>query len=550
MKKMLVLIGMLACVSIFASGYGPSGTIFTEAVTISSSEGMDPEEGLLPETNPIPVQTQSDEITSGSEPSRYAPLWGPDILVTDQCVISPRYGIALDYDANGYIYAGVQSCHTGGTDSLFIFRSMDNGYTWVSIFSSWVGSGGKLLDFDMKLEPYTTSDPEIYIIWADSQDAEGFRLYFGAVRASGTERWFGFTDPEYDSTFQVALDVEPDSNPFIVFSYIRYASTAGETEWYTCFSADTGLTWASFSHVTTTGPNEVTVSCNDSAVYYAGTIYTQSSNRFRMVRHTLGTWDFDNVSSANDTVRFTPQLATQKYHSSPSNYVYGLFTQGTDPRVYYNLSSDGGATWQTPEIWSISGDVYSRYPNMRIGWDMTSDRPVACCNVDGGSFDTLVCAMMESNFQTWYLRAAVNDYNLTGNMTSLITYGTTPPIQGRIIIYREYGENDIWFDRWDYTSHVEETPNNAPQSYGLNLFRSGDCFRINFSTPMDQKFRIEVFDILGRTVSTVADQIFAAGEHNLEWNMKNLEGETVVAGTYFVNLVTDTQKETKTVQIF
>lgn len=55
MKKMLVLIGMLACVSIFASGYGPSGTIFTEAVTINTGEGIDPEEGLLPETTPHPV---------------------------------------------------------------------------------------------------------------------------------------------------------------------------------------------------------------------------------------------------------------------------------------------------------------------------------------------------------------------------------------------------------------------------------------------------------------------------------------------------------------
>ncbi|MBN1151349.1 hypothetical protein JXA84_09040, partial [candidate division WOR-3 bacterium] len=361
MKKMFVLIGIFACVSIFASGHGPSGTIFSEAVTIHTGEGIDPEEGMLPETTPYPVQNQED-LTMRTEPSRYAPLWGPDLLVTDQCVIPYRYNIALDYDANGYIYAGIQSCHSSGTDTLFVYRTTDNGYTWNMIYSMNPGTGGQLLDFDMKLEPFVSDNPNIYLIWADSVPASGYRLFFGAVQPGYGERWLQFSDPDYDSVFQVAMDVEPDSNPFIVISLIRLYHTPGETSWLTASSADTGVTWDMYGpHTSSLGPKEVTAACNDSDVFYVGTIYNQSSNRFRMWGNQSG---FVNVSSANDTVRSTPQLASQKYHTYPSNYVYGLYTQGTNPRVYYNYSSDGGNTWQTPGIWSMSGDVYSNNPNM------------------------------------------------------------------------------------------------------------------------------------------------------------------------------------------
>ncbi|MBN1620726.1 T9SS type A sorting domain-containing protein, partial [candidate division WOR-3 bacterium] len=256
------------------------------------------------------------------------------------------------------------------------------------------------------------------------------------------------------------------------------------------------------------------------------------------------------ASSANDTVRQTPNIVTQKYQTYPSNYVYALYTQGSSQRVYYNYSTDGGENWQTPGIWSISGDNVSYLPNMTLGWDQTIDRPVACCNVPGTGYDTLVVAMMESNFTTWYLRAAVNDHDKTTSMPAKITYGTVSPINGRIVIYREFASNNIWFDRWNHMNQVEETPDDLPFSNGFNVFRSSAGFNICFSTALDQNIRIEIFDVLGRNVVTIADQIFSAGEHTAEWNMTGKSGEKVVSGTYFISITTQTEKATKAIQLF
>ncbi|MBN2364343.1 T9SS type A sorting domain-containing protein [candidate division WOR-3 bacterium] len=547
--KYVMLIAVSFVFTSLSAGTGPSGFHTSPAYVTNLPEMTDSDEAGLLETTPYQALTPQEEINTGSEPSAFAPLWGPDLLVTDQCQINSRYNIAMDFDANAYIYAAIQSSHDGGTDTLFIFRSTDNGYSWNMIHWDCVGSGGKLLDFDMRLEPYTTDDPEIYIIWADSEVNVGYRLFFGAIRPSGIARWFDFSNSEFDSTFQVAMDVSPDSNPFIVFSYISYTSTAGETSWQTAVSADTGLSWTNTVHNSTSGPMEITASCLDANHYYVGTIYTQSSNRFRSGCYN-GSWTHDNISTSVDIVRFTPSICTQKYSSYPSNYVYALYTEGADPRINYNYSSDGGSSWTGPSQWSISGDVTSSLPNIRIGWNQTSDRPVACCNVAGGTFDTLVCAMVESNLQTWYLRAAVNDYPLTGSMPAQITYALVAPINGRIVIYREYGENNIWFDRWNYMNQVEETPDILPDMTSFSISQSFGKINVRFSTPTDQHVRIEVYDILGRRINTLADRIFSAGEHSLEWNTTGINGEKVVAGTYFINLISEDFKQTSSIQLF
>ncbi|MBN2364345.1 T9SS type A sorting domain-containing protein, partial [candidate division WOR-3 bacterium] len=437
-------------------------------------------------------------------------------------------------------------CHSSGTDTLFIYKTTDHGYTWDVVYSMNPGSGGQLLDFDMKLEPFVTDNPNIYLIWADSVPASGYRLFFGAIQPGVTSIWYEFTDSDYDSTFQVAMDVEPDSNPFIVISCISLYYTAGETQWYTASSADGGAVWDVYGpHTSSMGPMEVTAACNDSDVFYVGSIYTQSSNRFRTWGNQSG---FVNVSSANDTVRYTPNIVTQKYHAYPSNYVYGLYTQGTDPRVYYNYSTDGGANWQTPAIWSMSGDVYSNNPNMRLGWDMTVDRPAACCYIEGGSFDSLVAALMTSDYYSWDGRIIPNDYNLTTTMPAQINASMVH--NGRFLIYREYNVNNIWFDRWDHYNQVEETPNILPDANFFSVFQSSGIIQIRFSTPTNQQIKIEVYDILGRNINTLAERNFSAGEHNLEWNMTGNNGEKVVAGTYFINFTTETRKETKSVQVF
>ena len=547
MKKSFVLWGLLFFVTLYGANNGPAGNSCQPAVINSFQSALDPEDGVYPETEPRVVPSQGD-VELGTTPSHYAPLWADDKLVTDQCNILFRYKIALDYDVDGNIYAAVQSSFSTDADSLYIFKSTDRGYTWSQIFLTWAGTGGDLRDFEFRIEPYK-SDPLMYLVWVDTVTA-GCRFYFGAIEQNGTEHWYEFSDSIFTDVVEAAMDVSPEADPTIAISYIRNESP-GETGWYTLLSSDSGITWASWGpHTASSGPRDVTTTAQDSTHFYSGVIYTQSSNRFRMYRHYDGGWGFQNVSTTIDTTRQSPILATQKHHTYPNNYVYGMYTIGTgvDERVFFSYSSDGGQNFN-PEYWSLTGEVESEEPHIRIGWDQTNDRPVACCNVEGGAFDTLVAGMTETDFHSWYLRATPNDYSLTGDMPAQITYATVTGLQGRILIYREFASDNIWFDRWNMYNSVEEEPVTGTVN-GFNLINQSDRVSIRFSLPADQNVKIAIYDLSGRIVNSLVNGSFSAGEHQIYWNLKDNSGEQVQGGNYFIRFDADNNTTTKTIQVF
>jgi spore coat protein A, manganese oxidase len=63
--------------------------------------------------------------------------------------------------------------------------------------------------------------------------------------------------------------------------------------------------------------------------------------------------------------------------------------------------------------------------------------------------------------------------------------------------------------------------------------------RIRFSLPAAARVDLSVFDLSGRTVTTLATGSFAAGEHAVVWDARDRSGNPVANGTYFYRLQTD-----------
>lgn len=60
--------------------------------------------------------------------------------------------------------------------------------------------------------------------------------------------------------------------------------------------------------------------------------------------------------------------------------------------------------------------------------------------------------------------------------------------------------------------------------------------QIQFDVPASSHVTMQIFDILGRNVTTLADTRFTAGQHTLRWDGTNFNGQTVASGRYFVQL--------------
>ena len=60
--------------------------------------------------------------------------------------------------------------------------------------------------------------------------------------------------------------------------------------------------------------------------------------------------------------------------------------------------------------------------------------------------------------------------------------------------------------------------------------------RIAFDLPRDAPVSLEVFDVTGRLVRTLANESMAAGAYEVSWNGADNSGQQVAAGVYLYRL--------------
>jgi len=98
------------------------------------------------------------------------------------------------------------------------------------------------------------------------------------------------------------------------------------------------------------------------------------------------------------------------------------------------------------------------------------------------------------------------------------------------------------------TDVADTTPDNSlPASFVLyqnypNPF-NGET-RIRFSNSHKQHFSLEIYNILGRKVTTLFDQEATVGDHDVIWNGQSKNGKQQATGVYFVKLKSATGSRT------
>ena len=60
--------------------------------------------------------------------------------------------------------------------------------------------------------------------------------------------------------------------------------------------------------------------------------------------------------------------------------------------------------------------------------------------------------------------------------------------------------------------------------------------RINFTVPVQVETKLIVYDILGRQVKSLVNDVLHAGEHFVQWDGTNGSGLSVASGVYFVRM--------------
>ncbi len=67
---------------------------------------------------------------------------------------------------------------------------------------------------------------------------------------------------------------------------------------------------------------------------------------------------------------------------------------------------------------------------------------------------------------------------------------------------------------------------------------------ISFSLPQSQNVSLKIFDLTGRLVTTLLDETISEGNHQLQWNARDENGNAVSEGIYFLKMQTANEAET------
>lgn len=218
----------------------------------------------------------------------------------------------------------------------------------------------------------------------------------------------------------------------------------------------------------------------------------------------------------------------------------GMYFYDAKPRVRRNT-----ITGKTVPVAFFVGGTNSMRPSLgeAVNGSCTacSDTMVGGCNrvlteddpsewyayVDCKSADSL---MAECNY--WYPAPQSSQFR---GPVAWRPYLTSDPGQGRGLSEPEGGEQQN-------LPHVLELFPNTP-----NPFNPETVFR--FALPQAGQVRLEVYDLAGRHVRTLADGPMTAGRQTATWDGRSDAGERVASGVYFCRLVVGTRELSRKVVV-
>lgn len=508
---------------------------FQHAKIVNYSDDRDPLDFEIKESNEyypyLPDVQNQPEL-----PSNYAPEWGTDRLVSDEWTMNNSV-ISFDYDYSGYLYVmGLSNTYTN--DTLKLFKSTDQGLTWQMVWQFGTAPEWQIKDFEMKVN-HTGSDPYVYFFLTDSFDNER-TLWFGKItQPAMTTAWTMF-DPDTSTSLRnplrLSMDNTDDATPRIWCTYEREAGS--DCEWYSLYSTDGGSTWANILHASGRGASDPYVTFGTDYIYVVA-VYTaiDDSNALRMYRRPFsGTANFFWVSNRQLVDRAYPCVAsTQEVY--PDNRVDILYQEGagTDRRIRESYSPNGTQTIYLSELWPMTGDYTSIRPYVGAGWESIN---FEFCGVatKPGTFDSLIVGYHVGG--TWMNRIVPNDYRATGEITPQATI----LLNGRAVVYRQYGSNNVWFESFENTA-VEEEPAQILPIWNVSTLNGG--IAVNFSLTSPQIVSLKIYDIAGRNIYTENMGIVSEGSHSME-----ISTQGISSGRYFVSLAAGDKNFSKSVILF
>ena len=325
----------------------------------------------------------------------------------------------------------------------------------------------------------------------------------------------GAYDP--DLPLITIVDKPDDQGSWITLSWAGFAEDdAGAAEPITGYQVQrasdpfdaSSVMWTTLFEVPATTSESYTTDVETDSTYVVDEIWPFYAYRIVGVTDPPGTEFISNtnIGMAEDNIA-PPVPVIVKFESLGSRMIYmQALNLAEAPDFVKACIFRGGLLWQ------------DRFPHEAVLWDEAvddmSNPKDPCTSSDSGEF------WYESHLNLFYYIAKSQDWHGNWSTASDSIFASYPT------------------DADDTPSPIFELAQNYPNPFN-------PLTQIDFNLPYKSPVKLTIYDVSGRLVKLLIDDIRPAGTYNVFWNGRDKKDEIVASGLYFYKLEAGSFRKTK-----
>ena len=482
-----------------------------------------------------------------------------------------NWSIATSTDrVNGRIWAmSTQYASPTAGDTMRIYSSTNNGLNWYQISAVYFpGSNIKFRNDELDIEAMNDGASSWLAIslgfdyggsaysWIARIKYDGTSLwsgYFNTSAASATNKFYypriasdnaTYTSNSYlmgictqdstltDGTHELRTKYAIITNPFVTTPTITYRNfSASNSYWWTGNSGDTTAMWNDIAYADSAGYGRIITVTN----FYKYTAATR--NLYMTYSYDYGATSPTNrpaITEAN--VNWKPKLAFSGGSIATPNGIIAYVRQysATDWDAYYQRTTNWGNTWSGGYI-DGSADTTWTCDVQAIKGSTTGQANITWVNFAGSTSNGVVKSVVYYGGTTWgttYTASVFGAATLYGSSRAGYRIGAADSC---LTMWSQAAGGGLYATA-GCTGAITciGNENNTPLVYSLNQNYPNPfnpVTKISYAIPVTGLVTLKVYDITGKEVASLVNEVKAAGNYIVDFNGANLS-----SGAYFYKL--------------
>jgi hypothetical protein len=464
-------------------------------------------------------------------PTESQAQWQPDVRLTNDPATSyTSYNNAWCIAASGDDVHIVWYDYRYGASEICYKRSTDGGDSW--------GEDTRLTnDPAYSWRPsVSVFNSVVHVIWEDLRDGAYSEIYYKRSTDGGVS-WEADTRLTNNSANSTNSSISVSGQ---IVQVVWQDQRDGNYEIYHKRSSDGGVTWGVDTRLTNNSATSAypSVSISGQVVHVVWQDLRDGNLEIYYKRSTDGgvSWEADTRLTNIPAVSESPSVSVS---GQVVHVVWHDNNNGGNYEIYYKRSTDGGATWEA---------------DTRL------------TNAPGGSYNPSVCMFGSNVHVVWY------DYRISSGNAEIYhkrstdggvsweadtqltnapnsSWNASVAVSGQIVhvVWQDGrdGNYEIYYKRnpTGNPTGVDITNSGIPGEFQLhqsypNPFNPATTF--SYQLPILSNVTLKVYDVLGREVATLVDDVEAPGYKSVNFNASAL-----ASGVYFYRLEAGSFAETK-----